>query len=134
MNTSSLKSEAKKGLLAAVLFCLAVPGAALAGELTKEEAAALKNYEAAISSADPAAAKKFLEDGALADKLRLIEPEQAAGLTAKAQAITDLEQLLDRTWRANQDMELSRALALRIDFNKPLEKVSIGPAPETLLA
>ena len=30
-------------------------------------------------------------------------------------------------------MELSRALAIRIDFNKPLEKVGIGAIPETLL-
>ncbi|MBI4801723.1 MAG: hypothetical protein HY796_04270, partial [Elusimicrobia bacterium] len=131
---SSLHSRANIGLAAAVLFCFAVPGAALAQELNKEEAAALKNYEAAISSADPVAAKKFLEDGTLADKLRIIEPEQAATLIAKAQAITDLQQLLDRTWRAGQDMELSRALALRIDFNRPLEKVGIGPAPEPLLA
>ncbi|MBU2573966.1 MAG: hypothetical protein KKH28_07830 [Elusimicrobia bacterium] len=134
MNMRSLKSGANKGLLAAVLFCFAATGAAFAQDLTKEESAALKNYEAAISSADPVAAKKFLEDGGLADKLRLAEPEHAANLVAKAQALTDLEQLLDRTWRAAQDMELSRALSLRIDFNKPLEKVGIGPAPEPLLA
>lgn len=120
------------GLLAAALFCLAAP--AFAEDLTKEEAAALSKYEAAISSADPAAAKKFLEDGALVDKIKLANPGPAAALVAKAQALTDLSEMLDQAWRADQDMELSRALSLRIDFNKPLLKVGLGPAPEPLLA
>ncbi|OGS54868.1 MAG: hypothetical protein A3J79_08555 [Elusimicrobia bacterium RIFOXYB2_FULL_62_6] len=132
MKNYSFIGEAKKGLLIAALFCLAAP--ALAGDLTAEEAAALAKYETAISSADPAAAKKFLEDAPLADKLKLSEPERAAELTAKAQAVTDLAETLDRTWRSDQEMELSRALSLRIDFNKPLVKVGIGPAPEPLLA
>lgn len=119
------------GLLIAALFCLAAP--ALAEDLTKEEAAALSKYETSISSADPVSAKKLLEDGALTDKLKLNEPERAAALIARAQAVTDLEEVLDRTWRADDDMELSRALSLRIDFRKPLTQVGIGPTPEPLL-
>lgn len=120
------------GLPTAALFCLAAP--VMAWDLTKEEADALSKYEASISSADPVAAKKFLEDGALADKLKLNEPDRAAALIAGAQAVADLEELLDRPWRASDDMKLSRALSLRIDFNKPLAEAGIGPAPEPLLA
>jgi len=132
MNAHILRNTATKGLLAAALICFASFGA-FAQDLTAEETAALKNYEAAINSADPVAAKKFLKEASLTDKLTLTEPDHASDLIAKARAITDLEQLLDKTWRAGQDMELSRSLALRIDFNTPLEKVGIGAAPETLL-
>ena len=128
----TLKNAAGKGFLAIALLCFSFSGA-FALELTGEEAAAFKNYEAAISSANPAAAKKFLEDAALMEKVKIAAPDKAADLIAKARAVGDLEQLLDRAWAADQDMQLSYALGLRIDFDKPLEKVNIGPVPETLL-
>ena len=127
MNTRTVK-----GLLAAALVCFAAFGAR-AQDLNGEEAVKLKNYDEAVSTANPVAAKEFLNDIAFTDRLKLADPEKAAALISKAQAVSDLSQLLDKPWRNNQEMELSLALSIRIDFNKPLEKVGIGAVPETLL-
>jgi hypothetical protein len=120
------------GLFAAAAVRFAMPPAC-ALEPSFEETAKLKNYGEGISSANPAAAKEFLKDAVFKEHLKLADPERAAALTAGALALDDLVRLLDNPWRDHQEMELSRALALRIDFDKPLEKTGIGPEPETLL-
>jgi len=132
MNAAAVKTRAGKGLLIAALLCFAAFSAG-AQELNKAETDKLNAYETAISSADPLGAKAFLADTDFTDRLKLAAPEKAAALKAKAQALNDLETLLDKPWRDNEEMALSRALSLRIDFNKPLEKIGIGPAPGNLL-
>ncbi|MBI4655882.1 MAG: hypothetical protein HY746_03940 [Elusimicrobia bacterium] len=101
--------------------------------MSPEELKILAEYEAEISSANPSAAKKFLEDLNLVDKVKILEPDRAAALVSKAQAVIDLETLLDKKWNKSHDHELSLALSIRIDFDKPLGSVGIGPEPETLL-
>jgi len=132
MKAGALKTMTGKGLLTAALVCFASFGVR-AQELNKAEADRLKTYDEEISAANPMAAKAFLEDAGFTDRLKLAAPEKAAALLAKAQAVNDLEKLLDRPWRDSEVMELSRALAIRIDLDKPLEKVGIGAVPETLL-
>ena len=121
-----------KGLPTLALVCLTA-FSAQAQDLNDAETAKLKLYDETISTANPTMSKAFLEDTAFADRLKLADPEKVAALIAKAQAVNDLEQLLDKPWRDNQEIELSRALSIRIDLNKPLEKVGIGPAPEPIL-
>jgi len=131
MNTRVLKTRMLGGLMAAAACFAALPSPAQ--ELIGEQAAKFNVYEAAIMAADPAAAKAFLEDSVFLAQTKSAAPEKTAMLTAKALAVKDLAELLNKTWRDDQESALSLALAARIDFNKPLEKVGIGASPETLL-
>lgn len=133
MNMYSLKSKANKGGLAAVLVCFAALGA-FAQKLTADEASRLQNYEAQISSADPAAADSFLKDSALLDKLTISDPVKAADLRSKAGAVVEYGRLLDRNWPASQERNLSEAMALRLADQSPLAKVGLAPEPEKTLA
>lgn len=133
MSVGVFKARPGRGLLmAALAFAFAVYGAHAQAPAV-DDAARLKTYEQALLAADPASAKTFLDDAAFTDRLKLSDPGKAASLTAQARALRDLEELLARPWRDGQELELSQALALRIDFNMPLEKVGIGAAPESLL-
>jgi hypothetical protein len=131
MNAKILKAWTARGLLMAALACCAAYG--VRAQEGGNDEARLRAYEANLLSADPSAARTFLEDAALIDRLKLSAPRKAAGLVAKARALCDLEALLAKPWRDEQEPELSRSLALRIDFNTPLEKAGIGAAPEQLL-
>ncbi|MCX5792854.1 MAG: hypothetical protein NTY45_11675 [Elusimicrobia bacterium] len=90
-------------------------------------------YTTAISSGDPAAASAFLSDG---EALTLAEagPGNGAALKAKAEALKDLKALLAMPWDKTKVNNLSQALSIRIDADKPLSKMGVGPAPEKLLA
>jgi len=92
----------------------------------------LAAYETSITSGDPAAAAAFMADG---EALTLAEKDapKAAALKAKASALTDLKELLAMPWDDTNYNKLSQALTLRIDVDKPLVKVGVGPAPEKLL-
>jgi hypothetical protein len=133
MSAEILKTWAAKGLLTAALVCAFSAGGVRAQAPAGDDAAGLKIYEKALSAADPAAARAFLDDAAFTGRLKVSDPQKAAALTAQARAVRDLEELLAKPWRDDQEFALSQALSLRIDFNTPLEKVGIGAAPESLL-
>jgi hypothetical protein len=133
MSAGILRTWTARGLLTAALVCAFAAAGVRAQAPAGDDAARLKIYEKSLLAADPAAAKAFLADAAVIDRLKLTYPQKAAALTAQARALRDLEDLLAKPWRDDQELALSQALALRIDFNTPLEKVGIGAAPETLL-
>jgi len=127
MNLSAAKTLRLAAITAGLLcFGLNVDaGADAAGRLAR--------YEAAISSGDPAAAMDFLQDGearGLAEK----DMQKAAELTAEAEALKDLKELLAMPWKAAEANKLNQSLAIRIDIDKPLSKAGVGPEPEKLLA
>ncbi len=134
MSAGTLRTWTARGLLTAALIGSFAAAGVRAQAPAGDDAARLKMYEKALLAADPGAAKAFLEDAVVNDRLKLSDPEKAAALTAQARALRDLEELLAKPWRDDQELALSQALALRIDFNTPLEKVGIGAAPESLLA
>jgi len=92
----------------------------------------LADYTASISSADPAAAAAFLADG---EVLTLAEVDfpKAAALKAKAAALKDLKELLSMPWDGAKANQLNQALSIRIDVDKPLSRMGVGPEPEKLL-
>lgn len=92
----------------------------------------LARYEAAISSGNPAAAIEFLKDGE-ARGLAENDQEKGAVLTAEAEALKDLKDLLAMPWNDSEVNKLNQSLTIRIDIDKPLVKVGIGPEPEKLL-
>ncbi len=89
-------------------------------------------YTTAISSADPAAASAFLSDGE-ARTLAEAGPDNGAALKAKAEALKDLKNLLAMPWDEAKANNLSQALSIRIDVDRPLIRLGVGPAPEKLL-
>jgi hypothetical protein len=102
------------------------------GAFAQNASERLAAYEAAISSGDPAAAAAFLSDRGAKD-LAAVDGQKAAFLTAKAEALKDLEELLDMPWGQTKSNKLNQALAIRMDADKPLAKAGIGPEPEKLL-
>ncbi len=133
MKAGTLKAWTARGFLTAALICAFTAGGVRAQAPAGDDVARLKMYEKAMLSANPAAARAFLDDAAFTGRLKLSDPQKASALTAQARALRDLEELLAKPWRDDQELALSQALALRIDFNTPLEKVGIGAAPESLL-
>lgn len=115
-------------ITAGLLLC-GLPGHA---EEELSPADRLADYELRISSADPAAAAAFLRDGE-ARELAEAEPRKAAALLAKAEALKDLKDLLGLTWDEARVNQLNQSLAIRIDADKPLSKLGVGPEPEKLL-
>lgn len=112
--------------IAAGLLCFGLNAGA------EQAAGRLARYEAAISSGNPAAALEFLKDGevrTLAEK----DQQKGAELTAEAEALKDLKDLLAMPWNAAEANKLNQSLAIRIDIDKPLVKAGIGPEPEKLL-
>ena len=121
---------AKKLCLAALAAGLLFAGSARA-ELPAP--ARLAAYAVALSSADPVAAVAFLKDGearTLADR----DGQKGADLTAKAQAVKDLKDLLAMPWDLAKANQLNQALAIRIDVDQPLTRMGVGPEPEKLLS
>lgn len=112
--------------IAAGLLCLGLNAGA------EQAAGRLAKYEAAISSGNPAAAIEFLKDGEARGLAERDQPK-AAGLTAAAEALKDLKDLLAMPWKDSEVNKLNQALTIRIDIDKPLTKVGIGPEPEKLL-
>ncbi|MEA3306804.1 MAG: hypothetical protein U9Q34_03365 [Elusimicrobiota bacterium] len=102
--------------------------------LTPEDIKAFDNYSKEISSANPVIAKRFLDDKPFIDKIKTSSPAVAAQLISKAEAVNDLSQLLDKRLYKTKEYELSKALQLRIDNNKALSMVGIGPVPEPLIS
>ncbi|MBU2529581.1 MAG: hypothetical protein KKD35_00965, partial [Elusimicrobia bacterium] len=101
--------------------------------LTPQDMKTFDGYVLEISSANPVIAKKFLDDKSFIDKIKISSPVITAQLISKAEAINDLSDLLDQRLYKAREYELSKALQLRIDNNKPLTAVGIGPVPETLI-
>ncbi|HOI42308.1 MAG TPA: hypothetical protein PK523_05120 [Elusimicrobiales bacterium] len=120
------------GLTAALLAALPAVCAAAEG-LTEAQAERINAYEAGISSANPSVARRFLAEGHLLDKIRAIDIERASALIARAEALRDLEELFRQNWRVADANRLSEALEIRMDVNKPLSEVGVGPEPEKLL-
>ncbi|HAT71999.1 MAG TPA: hypothetical protein DCS63_04210 [Elusimicrobia bacterium] len=103
-----------------------------AGASAQNAAERLAAYEYSISGGDPAAAAAFLGDHEARD---LAAGEQKApALASKAEALKDLKDLLAMPWDPTKANNLSQALSIRIDADKPLARVGIGPEPEKLLA
>ncbi len=113
--------------IAAGLLCFGLNARA------ENAAGRLAKFEIAITSGDPAAAIEFLKDGEVRG---LAEQDQQKGfvLTAEAEALKDLKDLLAMPWKEAEANKLNQALAIRIDIDKPLVKAGIGPEPEKLLA
>lgn len=114
-------------IAAGLLFCGLE---ARAGMTAPERLAA---YEIAVSSGDPVAAAAFLRDGE-ARELAEAEPQKAAALLGKAEALKDLKELLAMPWDDAKANQLNQSLSIRIDADRPLPKMGIGPEPEKLLA
>lgn len=106
---------------------------AYAPALAQTAEARLAAFEVSISSGDPVAAIAFLADG---EALTLAEADapKAAALKAKAAALKDLKELLAMPWDDAKANKLNQALLIRIDVDKPLSGLGVGPAPEKLLA
>jgi hypothetical protein len=102
-------------------------------QLTPEDVKALDSYTKEISLANPVIANQFLDDKSFIDKIKISSPTVAAQLISKAEAINDLSNLLDKRLYKTKEFELSKALQLRIDHNKALTTIGIGPIPETLI-
>jgi len=92
----------------------------------------LAAYEVAIGSGDPAGALAFLKDGE-ARELAEADQQKAALLLGKAEALKDLKELLAMNWDEAKANQFSQALSIRIDVDRPLPKMGIGPEPEKLL-
>ena len=103
-------------------------------QLIPEETKVFDNYVKEISGANPVAAKKFLENKVFIGKIKIYSPTEASLLISKARALDELSRLLDARLRDDREYELSKDLQLRIDHNKPLSSVGIGPVPETLIS
>ena len=125
----TLKFVKKIAFLAIVPFMASLSFA----QLTPKDSKALDNYTKEISLANPVIAKQFLDDKPFIDKVKISSPVIAAQLISKAEAVNDLSQLLDKRLYKAREYELSKALQLRIDNNKVLSTVGIGPVPETLI-
>ena len=107
MSAEILKTWAAKGLLTAALVCAFSAGGVRAQAPAGDDAAGLKIYEKALSAADPAAARAFLDDAAFTGRLKVSDPQKAAALTAQAAATRrPMSQMVvdsarDATGRAN---------------------------------
>ncbi|MBI4350885.1 MAG: hypothetical protein HY550_05565 [Elusimicrobia bacterium] len=126
--TSGTARPTRLAAIAAGLLFFALDAGA--GMTAPERLAA---YEIAISSADPAAALAFLKDGE-ARELAEAEPRKAAALLGKAEALKDLKELLAMPWDDARVNQLNQSLSIRIDVDRPLPKMGIGPEPEKLLS
>jgi hypothetical protein len=128
MNFRNAKALCLAALTAGLLLC-APAGYAQASKTPAQRLAA---YEVTIASADPVGAAAYLNDP---EAMTLAEADpQKAALTAKAQAIKDLKDLLAMPWDEAKANKLNQALTIRIDVDKPLAKLGVGPEPEKLLA
>lgn len=116
--------------LAAIAAGLLICGLDARAEMTAPER--LEAYSIAISSGDPVAASAFLKDGE-ARELAEAEPQKAAALLGKAAALKDLKELLAMSWDEQKVNKFNQALSIRIDVDRPLPKMGIGPQPEKLL-
>ncbi len=114
-------------IAAGLLFC----GLDASAGMTAQER--LEAYEIAVSSGDPVAASAFLKDGE-ARELAEAEPQKAAALLGKAEALKDLKELLAMPWDDAKANQLNQSLSIRIDIDRPLPKMGIGPEPEKLFA
>ncbi|MDO8805995.1 MAG: hypothetical protein Q7R35_16380 [Elusimicrobiota bacterium] len=92
----------------------------------------LSAYEIAIASGDPAGAAAFLKDGE-ARELAEADAQKCAALLGKAEALKDLKDLLAMPWEDSQVNKLNQSLMIRIDIDRPLSKMGVGPGPEKLL-
>ncbi|MFA6433059.1 MAG: hypothetical protein WCW52_00020 [Elusimicrobiales bacterium] len=124
---SSVLAAAAAGLL---LCGFRNPGCCL----TPAQETRLAVYETAVSGGDPAAALEFLADKRLAAALAAADPQKEASLKARAEALKDLQDLLDLPWDDATMNRLNQALAIRMDKDKPLSLVGVGPEPEKLLS
>ncbi len=131
MNGTAAKTVRLAALAAGLLFCGLPAGAQEPDEAGAAER--LARYELEIASANPSAALAFLRDGE-ARELAGADPRRAAALLGKAEALKDLKELLSMTWDEARLNQLNQALKIRIDFDKPLARLGVGPEPEKLLA
>jgi len=125
MNALSARKPVFAALAALFLLC---GGTAFA----QKAADRLLAYEAAISSGNPAAAVAFLKDRE-AFNLAAADDVKGPALLGKAEALKDLRDLLAMPWDKEKANKLNGALSIRIDADKPLAKVGVGPEPEKLL-
>lgn len=120
-------------VLAAALLAPALAVSVRAQGLTEAQAERMNAYEAAIASANPVESRRFLREGALLDKIRALDIERAAILISRAEAVKDLDDLFRQRWNEADANRLSESLEIRVDINKPLSEVGVGPEPEKVL-
>ena len=124
-----------RSAIAAVAAGLLLCGLRVQGQcLTPAQEARLAVYEVSISSGDPAAAADFLKDKLLISALAETDPQKEASLKGRAEALKDLKELLAMPWDDAKMNSLNQALTIRMDAEKPLSKVGVGPEPEKLLS
>ncbi|MDQ7772898.1 MAG: hypothetical protein RDU13_05165 [Elusimicrobiales bacterium] len=119
--------------LSAALLAPALAVCVRAQGLTEAQAERMNAYEIAIASANPAECRRFLGERALLDKIRALDIERAAMLISRAEAVKDLEDLFRQRWTPADANRLSESLEIRVDVNKPLSEVGVGPEPEKVL-
>lgn len=117
-------------LISTAALLLALAGSVAAQGLTQRETARAAFLEVGLSSASPAAAAAVRDERELMDKLTLLEPERAADLRSKADALLDFEAQLEKDWGSDKARNLSAALAVRLTRNGALSKIGLAPVPE----
>ncbi len=126
MNTGTAKITRLAAIAAGLFIC-----GLNAGAEQLPAGLRLAALEISISSGDPAAAAAFLRDGE-ARRLAEADAQKSAALLGKAEALKDLKELLAMPWDDTKANQLSQALAIRIDADRPLSRMGIGPEPEKL--
>lgn len=120
----------KRIALIALFLAPALAGAAAAQELSQRDAARVAFWEEGLAKADPAIGRAVKADRELLEKLARLEPDRAADIKAKAEALLDLEAQLEKDWGADKARNMSAALAVRLTRNGALSKIGLAPSPE----
>jgi len=128
MNSGTAKILRLAAIAAGLLICGLNAGVAAPVWDAAERLAA---YEIAIASGDPAGAVAFLRDGE-ARELAEADAQKCAELLGKAEALKDLKDLLAMPWDMSKANQLSQSLSVRMDTERPLSRMGIGPEPESV--
>lgn len=123
----------KRIALLALCLAPALAGGAAAQELAQRDAARVAFWEEGLRKADPAIGRAVKADRELLEKLARLDPDRAADIKAKAEALLDLEEQLEKDWGADKARNLSGALAVRLTRNGALSKMGLAPVPEKTL-
>lgn len=124
----------KKALFAITLAALAASSFAQDSS-TSAVREKLDQYASSIGKeADPVKSKEFLRDSAFQQDAMDLDENLTIKLVAYAQAITDLDEYVSRSFKPEDHNTINSELTIRMDYNKPLCEVRICPEPEKLLS
>jgi hypothetical protein len=126
MNFRAARTLSLAAVTAGLLLCAPAVFALVPGTPQQR----LEAYSKAIPTGNLEAATYFLQDE---EAQTLADQNGSSELTAEAEALKDLKTLLAMPWNDSTANKLNAALAIRIDVDKPLSKVGVGPEPEKLL-